>query len=77
MYDILPIEYLAHHMLLVEAIYILLSSFITPLMLDKAKRTINHYCFKIQSYYTERQMTAFTSNDLEFWPTICVFMFCI
>ena len=45
-------------MLLVEAIYILLSSSITPLMLDRARRMINHYCFKILSYYTERQMTA-------------------
>lgn len=58
MFNILPMEYLAHHMLLVEAIYVLLNSSISPLMLDKAERMIKHYCFKIGSYYSERQMTA-------------------
>ena len=58
MLNILPVEYLAHHMLLVEAIYILLSSSISPLMLGKADRLIKHYCFKMASYYSERQMTA-------------------
>lgn len=72
-YDILPIEYLAHHMLLVEAIYILLSSSITPLILDKAKRMINHYCFKIQSYYTERQMTANVHHLLHLPQTVLSF----
>ena len=73
MYDILPIEYLAYHMLLVEAIYILLGSSITPLMLDKAKRMINYYCFKIQSYYTERQMTANVHHLLHLPQTILSF----
>ena len=41
MFNIIPMEYLAHHMLLVEAVYILLSSSISPLMLDKAERMIN------------------------------------
>ena len=36
----------------------LLSSSITPVMLDRAGRMIHHYCFKIQHYYTECQMTA-------------------
>ena len=58
MLNILPVEYLAHHMLLVEAIHTLLKSSITPLMLDKAERMIKHYCFKMASYYSERQMTA-------------------
>lgn len=73
MYDILPTEYLVHHMLLVEAIYILLSSSITPLMLDKAKRMINHYCFKIQSYYTEHQMTANVHHLLHLPETVLNF----
>ena len=58
MFNILPVEYLAHHMLLVEAIYTLLYSSISPPMLDKAERMIKHYCFKMASYYTERQMTV-------------------
>lgn len=58
MFNILPVEYLAHHMLLVEAIYILLSSSISSLMLEKAERLIKHYCFKMASYYSECQMTA-------------------
>ena len=42
---ILPIEYLAHHMLLVEAIHLLLKNSIAPEMLEKAEKLIQHYCF--------------------------------
>ena len=45
-------------MLLVEAIYTLLYSSISPPMLDQAERMIKHYCFKMASYYTERQTTV-------------------
>ena len=80
MLNILPVEYLAHHMLLVEAIYILLSSSISLLMLDKAEKLINHYCFKISSYYSERQMTANVHHlpyvVSSFGPPM-QFMFCI
>ena len=55
---ILPTEYLAHHMLLVEAIYLLLQNSIAPEMLEKAEKLIQHYCFKIQFYYTKRCYTA-------------------
>ena len=55
---ILPTEYLAHHMLLVEAIYLLLQTSIAPEMLKKAEKLIQHYCFKVQYYYTEHCYTA-------------------
>lgn len=55
---ILPQEYLAHHMLLVESIYLLLQDSITPADLSKAEKLIRHYCFKVQYYYVERFMTA-------------------
>ena len=58
MFNILPVEYLAHHMLLVEAICILLNSSINPSLLGKADRLIKHYCFKMVSYYSEWQITA-------------------
>ena len=55
---ILPTEYLAHHMLLVEAIHLLLNNSIAPEMLEKAEKLIQHYCFKVQYYYTKRCYTA-------------------
>ena len=58
MFCILPMEYLAHHMLLVEAIHTLLKSLITSSQLDKAEKLLQHYCFKLQHYYSERYMTA-------------------
>ena len=58
MFCILPMEYLAHHMLLVEAIHTLLKSSITSSQLDKAEKLLQHYCFKLQHYYSERYMTA-------------------
>ena len=57
MNGILPVEYLLHHMLLGEEIFLLLNSTISPLMIAKADRLLNHYCFKMQSHYTARQMT--------------------
>lgn len=58
MLDILPRDYLIHHMLLVEAIYLLLKNTIYPEELVKAELLIQHYCFKLQYYYGERFMTA-------------------
>ena len=58
MFNILPKEYLAHHMLLVEAIYLLLQDSIAPADISKAEKLIQHYCFKASSYYSERFMTA-------------------
>ena len=58
MYSILPIEYLAHHMLLVEAVHTLLQCTITTTMINKVEKLIQHYCFKFQFYYSERYMTA-------------------
>ena len=58
MLNILPQDYLAHHMLLVEAIYLLLKDSIYPAELSKAELLIKHYCFKLQYYYGERYMSA-------------------
>ena len=53
MFSILPMEYLAHHMLLVEGIHTLLKSSITSSQLNKAEKLLQHYCFKLQHYYSE------------------------
>ena len=58
MLHILPNEYLAHHMLFVESVFILLQSSITPTMLKKAEAMIKHYCFKMHVYYSDKCMTA-------------------
>ena len=58
MFSILPMEYLAHHMLLVEAIHTLLKSSIISSQLNKTEKLLQHYCFKFQHYYSERYMTA-------------------
>ena len=58
MLNILPTEYLAHHMLLVESVFILLQTSISPTMITKAEMVIKHYCFKMQAYYSMRCMTA-------------------
>ena len=58
MLNILPTEYLAHHMLLVESVFILLQTSISPTMITKAEMMIKHYCFKMQAYYSMRCMTA-------------------
>ena len=55
---ILPDVHLAHHMLLVEAIHLLLQSTITPAMIQKAQILLQHYCFKIEHYYSEHYNTA-------------------
>ena len=47
MFNVLPQDYLAHHMLLVEAIYLLLKTTIYPAELSKAELLIQHYCFKL------------------------------
>jgi len=73
MNGILPAEYLLHHMLLVEAIYLLLNSSITPMMIAKADRLLNHYCFKMQSYYTGRQMTMNTHQLLHLTQVVLNF----
>lgn len=58
MMNILPEEYVAHHMLLVETVTTLLQGSISQMMLSKAERLIKHYCFKFSFYYSERHMTA-------------------
>jgi len=58
MFNILPKEYLAHHMLLVEALYLLLQDSIAPTDISKSKKLIQHYCYKASSYYSECFMTA-------------------
>ena len=58
MLSILPQEYLAHHMLLVEAIYLLLQDVINHTEIKKAELLIQHYCFKVEFYYGKRFMTA-------------------
>lgn len=58
MLNILPTEYLAHHMLLVESVFILLQNSITHAMVKKAEAMIKHYCFKMHVYYSEKCMTA-------------------
>ena len=58
MINILPEEYIAHHMLLVEAVATLLQSSISRSMLRKTEGLIKHYCFKFSFYYSERYMTA-------------------
>ena len=70
MFSILSIEYLAHHMLLVEAIHTLLKSSITSSQLDKAEKLLQHYCFKLQHYYSERCMTANVHNLLHLSKTV-------
>ena len=58
MLNILPSEYLAHHMLLVESVFILLQNSITVTMVKKAEAMIKHYCFKMHVYYSEQCMTS-------------------
>ena len=58
MLNILPNQYLAHHMLLVESVFILLQHSISPAMIEKAENMIKHYCFKMEAYYSRRSMTA-------------------
>ena len=58
MFNVLPQDYLAHHMLLVEAIYLLSKTTIYPAELSKAELLIQHYCLKLQHYYGERYMSA-------------------
>ena len=58
MCNILPADYIGHHMLLVETVHTLLRSCITPSMLKKAEKMIQHYCYKLQFYYSECYMTA-------------------
>ena len=57
MMNILPEEYIAHHMLLVEVVATLLQGSISQTMLRKTG-LIKHYCFKFPFYYSERYMTA-------------------
>ena len=58
MLDILPNEYLDHHMLLVESVFTLLQNSITLTMVKKAEAMIKHYCFKMHVYYSEKCMTS-------------------
>ena len=58
MMNILPEEYIAHHMLLVEVVATLLQGSISQMMLRKTEGLIKHYCFKFSFYYSERYMTA-------------------
>lgn len=58
MMNILPENYIAHHMLLVETVATLLQGSISQMMLRKTERLIKHYCFKFPFYYSERYMTA-------------------
>lgn len=51
MLGILPDDYFSHHMLIVQAIYLLLQESIDVTDLSKAEVLIQHYCFKIQHYY--------------------------
>ena len=70
MFSILPMEYLAHHMLLVEAIHTLLKSSITSSQLNKAEKLLQHYCFKLQHYYSEQYMTANVHHLLHLSETV-------
>ena len=58
MLNILLNQYLAHHMLLVESLFILLQHSISPAMIEKAQNMLQHYCFKMEVYYSKRCMTA-------------------
>ena len=58
MLGILPEEYFGHHMLLVEAIYLLLQESIDLTDVSKTEVLIQHYCYKVQHYYGEHFMTA-------------------
>ena len=58
MLNILPNQYLAHHMLLVESIFILLQHSVYPAKIIKAENMIKHYCFIMEAYYSKRCMTT-------------------
>ena len=80
MLDILPPDYLAHHMLLVEAVYLLLKNIIYPAELSKAEVLIKHFCFKVEYYYGERYMSANVHHLLhlpqvvrDFGPLYCCY----
>ena len=73
MFNILPQEYLVHHMLLVEAIYLLLQDSIAPADTSKAEILIQHYCFKASSYYSEHFMTANVHHLLHLSKIVCNF----
>ena len=57
MHDIFPIDYLCHHILLVQAIFILSTS-ISSESLHYAEKLIQHYCYKFEHYYDQRYMSA-------------------
>ena len=54
MLNILPVEYLAHHMLLVEAIYILLSSSISPLIYYIKTKSRLSVCLSVCRHFLAR-----------------------
>lgn len=58
MLNILPPEYLSHHMLLVQAIHVLLGDSISRKDLQHARTMLNHFCFKFGTFYSARSMTA-------------------
>ena len=55
MLNVLPTDYLSHHILLVQA---MLSSSIDRQSIHQAQRLIQHYCFKFADYYELNNMTA-------------------
>ena len=64
MHGILPIDYLSHHILLVQAIFILLSTSIGSESLHHAEKLIQHYCYKFEHYYDQRYISAYTYQQL-------------
>ena len=58
MQGILPIDYLSHHILLVQTIFILLSISISSESLHHAEKLIQHYCYKLEHYCDQRYMSA-------------------
>ncbi|XP_069108930.1 uncharacterized protein [Argopecten irradians] len=58
LYGVLPSELFEHYLLLVQAIFILLSDHITSVGLVQAKRMLMHFCINLSAFYSPRYMTS-------------------
>ncbi|XP_065892432.1 uncharacterized protein [Dysidea avara] len=64
LYGVLPEDYYQHHLLLVEASYLLLQRCITERDIQQSFELLKHYCFLFAALYGERHMTINIHNLL-------------
>ena len=64
LFGFLPSIYYQHHLLLIEAIYILNSESISPADIDRCDRIFEHYCFLFATLYGIHNMSINTHSIL-------------